>query len=206
MCLDRRIEYIRHKGWKESSSGVIETKGYSVPVGNFTSVAADEYNGIIHRAGNSVKVTTSSSTHSVVPVEQIRSANWNLQLPDEGNDAWVQVEFTNGVCVESYAIKKLPDSDAPWFWQLEGSNDGTSWQLLDSRSQTISDDIETFECTGWTYTFFRFIRFRQTLDTCRGKALNLNGLEFYGKIQSSKICNQSNSSCDDVTSSSSDSS
>ena len=202
VCLDRRIEYIRHKAWKESSSGVIEPKKFSEPVGHFTVVAAtDKFNGILHHVGKSVKVTTSSSTLSEIPVETVQSAEWGLSLPDEGNDAWIQFAFPQGVCVESYAIKELPDSDTPWFWQLEGSNDGTTWELIDNRSQVVSKGTETFTCNGWTYTFFPYIRFHQILNTSRGKALNLNGLEFYGKVRSSN-----GSRPDDGSSSSSESS
>ena len=202
VCLDRRIEYIRHKAWKESSSGVIETKKFSEPVCDFTVVAAsDKFNGILHHVGKSVKVTTSSSTLSEIPVETVQSAEWNLKLPDEGNDAWIRFAFAQSVCVESYAIKELPGSDTPWFWQLEGSNDGTTWELIDNRCQVVSKGTETFACNGWTYTFFPYIRFHQTLNTSRGKALNLNGLEFYGKVRSS-----SRSLPDDGSSSSSESS
>ena len=191
-CLILGIQYLRHKGWKDkdtSSSGTEDLTYEEVPK-TYGAVKEAQTTGIIERliADNpdSVYVTTSCETCAPIPTEKLLS-DWNLQLPEQEGNAWVSFDFgQNPVCIQSYSIKMIKNTSAPWFWQVEGSNDGKFWELIDNRSDQIDKDVATYTCSVVTDSFFRYIRFRQTLNTTRGHALNLNGLEFYGKTKATK--------------------
>ena len=191
-CLILGIQYLRHKGWKDKdiSSSDTEDLTYEDVPKTYGAVKVEQTTGILERllADNpdSVYVTTSCETCAQIPTEKLLS-DWHLQLPEQEGNSWVSFDFgQNPVCLESYSVKMIKNTSAPWFWQVEGSNDEKFWELIDNRSEKIEKDVATYTCSVLTDSFFRYIRFRQTLNTTRGHDLNLNGLEFYGKTKSAK--------------------
>ena len=192
-CCILAFQYCTHKGWKDSSSDEVDQapQNYHDNVQKASFAVTSENGGIARFMSThqwsgtklpNVVVTTSSATcKSLSPA----GGAWRLELPDEGKNAWVRFEFRAApVCVESYKLRRIKnDKMSPWFWQLEGSNDGKYWELLDDRHTPPTEGEDTFECNVWTYSFFKYIRFRQTLNSERGNALHLNGIEFFGKIQ-----------------------
>ena len=80
-------------------------------------------------------------------------------------NSWVQFQFNEGAkVVNAYRVYGLTSYDYatrdPKDFQLEGSNDGTNWTLLDSQSnQTSWGDHEArfFEFTNRTpYSYYKF--------------------------------------------------
>ena len=59
-----------------------------------------------------------------------------LYLPDFANDWTLQFTFTKATAIKFYGLGSANDSQDrdPKTWTLEGSNDGQSWTLLDTRS------------------------------------------------------------------------
>ncbi len=80
--------------------------------------------------------------------------------PDEpgsgSSSVWIQFQFDSAVEVLSYTINA--DADAPEDWDLKGSNDGSVWYSVDSRSSAglTPGSAESFACsTSDSYVYYR---------------------------------------------------
>ena len=62
-------------------------------------------------------------------------------LTQYGTDMWVQLELTEPRAVDIYSITSGNDAPPrdPKIWTLEGSNDGTTWDVLDTRTNQTWD-------------------------------------------------------------------
>jgi len=73
---------------------------------------------------------------------------------------WLQYQFTSGKTITSYSItsRNYDNNTSPKVWKLQGSNTGTSWTDLDTRSgQSFSQNekkIYTISNTN-SYTYYR---------------------------------------------------
>ncbi len=99
-----------------------------------------------------------------------------------GPPFWIQVKSRDAVVIDGYTITSgndMPDRD-PLYWTLFGSNDGTSWTQIDSRSgvdfperrQTLSFSFSN--ATAWQYYKFNF-------QNNAGNTLQLSEITFHEK-------------------------
>jgi len=80
---------------------------------------------------------------------------------------WIQYQFASGVshAVTSYAITSANDYPTrdPKNWTLQGSNDGTSWTTLDTRtSETFASRFQTKTYTFSNTTSYKYYRLNVT--------------------------------------------
>jgi hypothetical protein len=120
--------------------------------------------------------SSASSTYSTLPAWGAFSGDWLGWLTNGtglGSPQWVQYQFTSGKVVKSYAI--IPWSSDSWpdrnltEWHLDGSNDGSSWTTLDTRTRGVSTtrdpkwrwtiwEPKYFSCANSTsYTYYRLV-------------------------------------------------
>ncbi|UJH92869.1 discoidin domain-containing protein [Antarcticibacterium sp. 1MA-6-2] len=85
----------------------------------------------------------------------------NKYLTEYGTDMWVQLELTEARAVDIYTLTSgndAPERDAK-AWTLEGSNDGTTWEVLDTRTdQSWSDRNQTKEFNVNNEERFKYYR------------------------------------------------
>ena len=96
---------------------------------------------------------------------------------------WIQLQFVDHfVTVTHYTIKSH-SSYPNWLvgWTLEGSIDGTNFDILDIRSDETylasANRYQRFSCTNGTYQFFEFENQCQATDTNIYRSVALNFLE-----------------------------
>lgn len=110
----------------------------------------------------------------------------------EDRDAWLCIDFKERkVNPSHYSLKSYAGKN--WFniqnWNVEGSNDGKSWSILDERRNERSLDDRNAENTfevKKSSNFYRYIRIRQTgPNTYPGTdyRLIIRSIEFFGTIQ-----------------------
>ncbi len=133
--------------------------------GNGTYVSSSSTNGTLaFRAFN--KVTNTSSSHWENDSQNYNFSYFGTQsttLSGVGtySGEWLQIQMPVSVILKSYTIVNAWDNNSnPAAWNIAGSNDGTTWFSLDSRtSQTPSSAYQTrtYNVTGITtgYTYFR---------------------------------------------------
>lgn len=113
---------------------------------------------------------SASSNYSGTPpwyaLETIWSG-WVTNGTGLGTPQWIQYQFTSGKIIKSYAI--VPWSADSWpdrnltAWHLDGSNDGSSWTTLDTRTkgskyQWTFWTPSVFSCANSTsYTYYRLV-------------------------------------------------
>jgi hypothetical protein len=92
--------------------------------------------------------------------------------------------------LSSYTLKSRTDYDTyhPVQWEIEGSNDESSWVSLDSRNkqeQYGRGAVKNYSCNKENDGFYRFIRMRQTGENISYEShrLSLSQIELFGKLQ-----------------------
>ena len=91
------------------------------------------------------------------------------------------------VSLTKYSLKS--DGGGGWHliqWVIEGSNDGRSWEELDSRNtQDLNGRYitKTYDCQRKRSESYRYLRLRQTgNNSSGGDALRLSEIEFFGVL------------------------
>jgi hypothetical protein len=105
-------------------------------------------------------------------------------------NGWIQFDFKDRVVsVTHYALKSHSgDYNCLVQWILQGSMDGNTWSVLDTRNtQDLNGPLITkiFECQSDSSVseFYRYIRFTQTgKDSSGNHHLLLRNIEFFGMI------------------------
>ena len=131
---------------------------------------------------------TASSCYSGEPksVAELGKAS-GFQSNNEA-DSWICYNFKDRrVAPESYSIRSHDGLSHPKSWDLEVSNDGASWKVVDSRKNNSSLNgnylIRNFKINPSPCEGFRFVRLRQTGPTHYGdNILYLNSLELFGRL------------------------
>jgi hypothetical protein len=102
-------------------------------------------------------------------------------------NSWICFDFKDKcVSLQNYTLKSK--CTERWYfieWQIEGSNNGETWTILDNRNtrelcgQSI---VKTYECSKVTPNeFFHLIRMKQTGKSSSGdNYFGLSGIEFFG--------------------------
>ncbi|QEC54002.1 F5/8 type C domain-containing protein [Anseongella ginsenosidimutans] len=82
-------------------------------------------------------------------------------LNEYSNDLWMKLEYAEPVIVRAYTLTSANDADTrdPKDWKLQGSNDGTTWTQLDSRSgETFSERFQTRRFDFDNSTAYKYYR------------------------------------------------
>lgn len=99
------------------------------------------------------------------------------------NAGWVQYEVAQPYVVTKYAITSandFPERD-PKSWTLQGSNNGTTWATIDTRSnETFTARFQRKEYTFTNTT--GYTKFRLNITAASGNTLQAAELELYGNF------------------------
>jgi hypothetical protein len=191
---------VRPSDWNAAHSvSVLELPSGSVPtvpVPGSVIVFAD------YAAGSRIPVMTSATTPTGTASDSSHydapHAAWTAMpgTPSQGagvgwldnggaTPQWIQYQFTSGQTITSYSLRawwtdNYP-SRTPKDWTLDGSNDGTSWDTLDTvtgYTPVSSSAYVTFTVdTPGTYTYYRLNITANNGDTYIG----VGGLYLYGQ-------------------------
>lgn len=141
--------------------------------------------GNVHEKGT-VNVSASGNyNHSKHPY-QITDREWSdiWQSYNEPN-SWIMFDFKQqSVCPTHYSLR-YSKALYPKNWQLQGSDDGDSWAVIDHRdTEELSDkNIHAFSCEANSISF-RFLRVVQTGQNPNGTHfLSLSEIEFFGSMR-----------------------
>ena len=184
-------------GLKKSAEEQAKAKEKLTKEFNYNS--SDQFNGIISH----LKRECGGNVHVKGVVNIKASSNYSNQchqLVDYGTiedwwtkdepNSWVSFDFKEKkVSLSSYTLKSRTDWDEkqPVQWEIEGSNDESSWVSLDSRNtqeQRGFGAVKNYSCNKGNHGFYRFIRMRQTgLNSSGAHYLVLSQIELFGKLQ-----------------------
>ena len=134
-----------------------------------------------------MNITASSNMRG--QCHQVTDHGWNNSwfTKNEPN-SWICFDFKDKtVSLTKYSLK----SDG-WRWNhliqwvIEGSNDGGSWEELDSRNtQDLNGNsiTKTYDCQSMRSKSYRYLRLRQTGKNSSGwDYLRLSEIEFFGVL------------------------
>ena len=144
--------------------------------------------------------------HSDVISITASSNNWNhcYQLVDYGWNNWwnsknepnsfVQFDFKSSlVSITGYTLKSDGYSGNHLVsWVLEVSDDGSTWDAIDERTNTQDLNgnyiVKTYDCNKRSDRFTRYVRLRQTGWNSNGSNyLMLSEIEFFGKLRKNAV-------------------
>jgi hypothetical protein len=167
----------RIKGWRFSHGGS-DFEG----ILHHLSV---KHGGNVHTKGV-VTITASSRCSGWKSVETIadfaQRSNW---LSDNISDSWVQFDFKElKVSVSGYSVNSHYRVQ---LWDMEVSNDGSSWVRIDRRSTNElnnSNVVKYFDCNLPSAEFHRYVRMHQTgVNGYGNHRLGIGNLEFFGRLR-----------------------
>ena len=122
-----------------------------------------------------------------------KSGGYYFHSKEDDKDAWLCFDFKERkVMPTHYSLKSFASSKQYHniqSWNIEGSNDGTKWEVLDSRQNEKSlddkDASNTFEITN-SSDFYRYLRIHQTgPNTYKNTDYRfiIRSIEYFGIIQ-----------------------
>jgi hypothetical protein len=131
-----------------------------------------EFGGNVHEKG--VVNITASGDNGNKPWQVADHGSSSCWMSKNEANSWICFEFKrHSISLKNYTLKSRscdPGFVHPREWVVEGSNDGSGWELLDSRNTEDLNGlsiVKTFNCsTAKSSDFFRFIRLRQTGVNC----------------------------------------
>jgi len=106
--------------------------------------------------GNPVPQMTSNAAPSgTVSASNGSASAWQVFKRGEGKvvlssgaSGWVQYQFPSAVVIDGYMLQAPSDNsqndDMPWQWNIEASNDGSTWTILDTQ-----DGQDTWASNEW---------------------------------------------------------
>jgi hypothetical protein len=145
-----------------------------------TGVANKQWSGV---GVNGVSNTYNTST-TVGPFSTTISGT-----PYSGE--WIQIQFPVGIVLYSYGMYgrsgfSAPNSRMPYTWYIGGSNDGSTWTLVDSQTGYTSwvnspQTLSTFTTTNTTaYTYYRLVITAINSGGSGTQELNIGQWSIYG--------------------------
>ena len=155
--------------------------------GSATSEAAtltvNATGGNINRATGGTATTSSTNSPGNETVAQAFDGNTATKWLTFSSSGWIQYTFGGGASwnIVRYAITSANDAPErdPRNWQLEGSNNGTNWTTVDTRSaQTFSARFQRREFTVASPGTFTSYRLNITANQS-GSVLQLAELQLY---------------------------
>ena len=132
-----------------------------------------------------------SSTYSVHPPNSIIKGNSQndetnyFHSQDEGAKSWIEVVFTKEwIIPSSYIIKESGNIRRLRNWNIEASQDGINYDILDTQKdfETFQEkyQIESFPIRRKIYKPYRIFRIQQTMSD-NSIALRIGRFEVYGE-------------------------
>ncbi len=111
------------------------------------SMWAEESNAVTTYLASSVGANgTASASLATLPAANAFDGNPSTAWQAAAGTGWIEFEMPGGDAVTEYRVTSAPDFPArdPRDWEFLGSNDGTTWDVLDARSgQDFSSRGET---------------------------------------------------------------
>jgi hypothetical protein len=166
---------------------------------SFRYSEGNECNGIIHHltekcGGNVhekgvVNITASGTERNVC--HNVVKHGWNdFWYSNNTPNSWISFDFKDkSVFLQHYTLKSAGFGHHYFTqWEIEGSNDGNTWESLDSRNtRDLCGNyvVKTYECSkSKPEEFFRFIRMRQTDKSSNNcDYFMLSEIEFFGTLK-----------------------
>ena len=104
-------------------------------------------------------IVTSSSVYGAYAnwkaFDKIYNTYWNSEIPGV-MPQWICYQFTSPKIIKAYSIVAYDINYSPKDWTFEGSNDGSDWVVLDTRSGKTNWSIDSFSCVNTTaYEYYR---------------------------------------------------
>jgi hypothetical protein len=156
------------------------------PFSGIISCLTGSCGGNIHEKGI---VAISSSGDQYRHCWEVANHGWkDYWYTTNRPNSWISFDFKiRSISLSSYTLKSHSGGGNFFIsWTIEGSNDGTTWTMLDNRNTRDlagKSIVGNFPCCSGNTSFFRHIRMRQT-----GKAssdahnLILTNIEFFGRM------------------------
>jgi type IV pilus assembly protein PilY1 len=143
--------------WKQVRQETIPSANVTQDLGLFVTSHSDGEICTVH-------FDTAVLYHNIEPMpehafDDNTSTEW--RYPDEpaaGSNPWILFHFSDDKEVKSYTING--GADAPDSWELQGSEDGSAWDVLDTVSGAglVDGTTETFECDTYDlYDYYRLV-------------------------------------------------
>ena len=97
----------------------------------------------------------------------------------DDEDFWLQFDFQKKLIeISSYTLY----SDNIKSWNIEISNDGNNWEVIDQHSDYTSSSVKTnFQVQR--KKFVRYCRIHQTGPCSDDETVKINTIEFFGRIK-----------------------
>jgi hypothetical protein len=161
-------------------------------------VAGHEFEGIINaltkECGGNVHdkgiVNITSSGDYKNRASQVADHGWNGYWSTQNTpNSWICFDFKEkNISLERYTLKSDGGGHYLVQWEIEGSNDGTTWTRVDRRNtQELRSSyiVKGFECSSENRSkFFRYIRLRQSgINAANCNHLMLCNIEFFGILK-----------------------
>jgi len=168
-----------------------DAASYSVVVNNTAgSVTSNSATLTVNAAPSLVQLTpqTVSARGQNSPIEgiaQLVDGNTATKWLDFSATTWVKVVFASPTVLQDYSLTSANDVPTrdPASWTLSGSNDGTTWTVIESRtSQSWASRFLTRDFV-LAKPSTAFTQFRFDLVAASGSITQLAELEMYGLVQ-----------------------
>lgn len=159
----------------------------------------NEFDGVLNylqthgNIRNEIEITVSSNCDNTDPFNLVdyKDLNNYIYTKNEQN-SWISFDFKyNKVIPTGYIIRSYPSFGHSHLktWVIEGSNDNTTWKLLDSQNNNSSlngyNNVHLFPISinKDEEEPFRYLRIKQTGTSWNNtNNLLINSIDFYGKI------------------------
>lgn len=157
------------------------------PFDGVFALLMSKYGGNIHDKGI-IDITASSDPDKNVSF--VSDSDWeSYWFSDNVPNSWVQFDFKDKlIIVTDYTIQSDgSDGNHLLHWELEGSNDGKNWEVIDKRD---TNDLNSFYKVKSYSCFlekpFRMLRLRQTgKNSSNQDYMLLASIEFFGELLNS---------------------
>ncbi|MFN3247690.1 hypothetical protein [Roseibium album] len=129
---------------------------------------ADTGNPVPDMTSNTAPSGIVSASNGSALAWQVFNRSANKVVLSAGANGWVRYQFPSAVVIDAYMLQAPTDNsqndDMPWQWNIEGSNDGSTWTILDTQ-----DGQDTWASSEWreylfpnktAFTYYR-LRFTQ---------------------------------------------
>jgi hypothetical protein len=102
--------------------------------------------------------------------------------------SWVMFDFKDlSLCVDGYSLNSGSYNYSLRTWEMEVSNDGSTWVTIDRRSTKElrgTNVTRYFACNEETTEFYRYVRIRQTgVNQAGTHNLEIGHIEFFGQVR-----------------------
>ncbi|MFT3782203.1 MAG: immunoglobulin domain-containing protein [Nibricoccus sp.] len=155
-----------------NAAGRVDSTGATLTVNSVLGFAEVPPTSCISRSANS----------NAESVFMLFDSNTTTKWRDNSASSWIQLTFAAPTVLDAYSLTSAADSPEfdPGSWTLSGSNDGSTWNVIDTRSgQSWSSRQMTRDFvlakTSSAYTQFRF-----DFNTVSGSIMQLAEVELYG--------------------------